>query len=137
LAILGKLLRLFGYVASAGLCVFLIGMSLVVLLSESGTFAVELVPWWTGRELAKWLLGAGLFGLLASALAASGRFPILQLVWTAAVFGTLAYGYYWSNYKWDDYDGFRSSLNMTGAAFTALMGAVTGMFARRLPAAQK
>ncbi len=116
---------------------FLIGMSLVVLLSESGTFALDLVPWWTGRELAKWLLGAGLFGLAASALAATGRLLVLQLLWTAAVFGTLAYGFYWSNYKWDDWDGFRSSLNMTGAAFTAFIGAVTGLFARRTPAAQK
>lgn len=137
MAILGKILRLFGYVASGGLCFFLIGMSLVVLLSDSGSFSLELVPWWTGRELAKWLLGAGLFGLLASSLAASGRLPVLQLLWTAAVFGTLAYGFYWSNYKWEDYDGFRSSLNMTGAAFTAFVGSITGLFGRRTPAAQK
>lgn len=126
---LAKLLRLFGYLFSGGLCLGLIGVSLVVLLSGSSNFTLEIIPWWTGRELAKYLLAAGLFGLLATWLAASGRFPALQLLWTAIVFGTLVYGFYVTGYKYEDWDHFRTSLNMTGAALTAFAGAVTGLFA--------
>lgn len=127
---LGKLLRLFGYLFSGALCLGLIGISVVVLLSGSNNFTLDMIPWWTGRELAKWLLGAGLFGLLATALAASGRFPALQLLWTALVLGTLVYGFYITGYKYDDWEHFRTSLNMTGAALAAFAGAVTGLFAK-------
>ena len=128
---LGKLLRLFGYLFSGGLCFGLIGISLVVLLSGSNNFALEMIPWWTGRELAKWLLGAGLLGLAATAVSASGRFPFLQFLWTAIVFGTMVYGFYITGYKYEDWDHFRTSLNMTGAAGTAFLGAVTGLFAKQ------
>jgi hypothetical protein len=60
LAILGILLRLFGYLFSGGLCLAIVGMSAVVLLSGSNNFTLEMIPWWTGRELARWLLCAGL-----------------------------------------------------------------------------
>lgn len=125
---LGKLLRLFGYVFSGGLCLGLIGISLVVLLSGSNNFTLEVVPWWTGRELAKWLLAAGVFGLLATVLAAKGRLPFLQLVWMAVVFGTMVYGFYLTGYKYEDWDHFRSSLQLTGAGATAFLAAITGLF---------
>lgn len=127
---LGKLLRLFGYLFSGGLCLGLIGISLVVLLSGSNNFTLEMIPWWTGRELAKWLLGAGLLGLAASAVSASGRFPILQFLWTAVVLGTVVYGFYVTGYKYEDWDHFRTSLNITGAAAVAFLAAVTGLFVK-------
>ncbi len=131
LAILGKLLRLFGYLFSAGVCLAMIGLSIVVLLSGSGSFALEMIPWWTGQALAKYLLCTGLAGFAITCIVVSGRWPFLMVLWTAVLLGTMVYGFYLSNYKYDDWSHFRSSLNLTGAAIAAFLGAVTGLFAKR------
>lgn len=128
---IGKLLRLFGYLFSAALCLGLIGLSLVVLLSDSNNFTLEMIPWWTGPALAKWLLAAGVAGMAITALVTSGRLPVLMVLWTAAVLGTLVYGYYLSSYKYENWDHFRTSLNLTAAALVSFAGAVTGVFANR------
>ena len=131
MAILGKLLRLFGYVFSGVLCAGLIVLAVVVLLSGSNNFTLEMIPWWTGRELAVRLLLAGLAGLAITVLVARGRPPILMVAWTGAVLAVLVYGFYMSNYHYDDWDHFRTSLNLTCAAMAAFAGAVTGLFVRR------
>lgn len=130
MAILGKLLRFFGYVFSTVLCLAMIGVSLVVLLSGSNNFTLEMVPWWTGRELARHLLGAGLAGLLITWLVASGRLAFLMVLWTAAVFGVLFYGFYITGYKYESWDHFTLTLYATAAAFVAFLAAITGLFAR-------
>ena len=131
MAILGKLLRAFGYLFSAALCLGMIALSLVVLLSGSNNFTLDMIPWWTGRELAKWMLGAGIVGLLITALTVRGRMSALMVLWTLTVFGTLVYGFYLSSYKYDDWDHFRTSLNITAGALVALVASITGLFARR------
>jgi hypothetical protein len=131
LAILGKLLRTFGYLFSGALCLGMVALSLVVLLSGSNNFTLDMIPWWTGPELAKWMLCAGIVGLLIIALSLRGRMSGLMVLWTLAVFGTLVYGFYLSNYKYDDWDHFRTSLNITAGALVALVASVTGLFARR------
>ncbi len=128
---IGKLLRLFGYLFSGALCLGLIGLALVVLMSDSNGFTLDLIPWWTGRELAKWLLAAGLAGGVITVLVVSGRLPVLMVLWTAAVLGTLVYGFYISGYKYEDWDHFQTSLNLTGAALASFAGAITGVFANR------
>lgn len=108
----------------------MIALSLAVLMSGSNNFTLDLIPWWTGRELAKWLLGAGLAGLAITWMVFKGRMPALMVLWTLGVFGTLVYGFYLSNYKYDDWEHFRTSLNVTGAALAAFIGAVTGLFVK-------
>ena len=130
MAILGKLLRLFGYVFIGGLCLAMIGLAAVVLLSGSNNFTLDMIPWWTGRELAKWILCAGLAGLAITVLAARGRLPLLMLLCTATVLGVMVYGYYLTNLKYDNWEHFRTSLNMTGAALASFAGAVTGLFVK-------
>jgi hypothetical protein len=130
LAILGKLLRLFEYLFSGVLCLGLIGLGAVVLLSDSNNFTLAMIPWWTGRELARNLLLAGIAGLVITVLAVKGRLKFLMVLWTAAVVGTMIYGFFLSSYKYDDYDHFRTSLLMTGAAFAAFLGSITALFAR-------
>ncbi len=131
MAILGKLLRLFEYLFSGGLCFGLIGLGGVVLLSGSNNFTLEMIPWWTGRVLAEYLLVAGIAGLVITAFAVRGRFKFLMLLWTAAVVGTMIYGFFLSSYQYEDWEHFRTALQMTGAAFTAFLGAVTALFAKR------
>lgn len=108
----------------------MIALSLAVLMSGSNNFTLDLIPWWTGRELAKWLLGAGLAGLAITWMVFKGRMPALMVLWTLGVFGTLVYGFYLSNYKYDDWAHFRSSLNVTGGALAACIGAITGLFVK-------
>ena len=130
MAFLGKILRAFAYLFSGALCLAMIALSLAVLMSGSNNFTLDLIPWWTGRELAKWLLGAGLAGLAITWMVFKGRMPALMVLWTLGVFGTLVYGFYLSNYKYDDWEHFRTSLNVTGAALAAFIGAVTGLFVK-------
>jgi hypothetical protein len=113
------------------MCLGLIALSLVVLLSGSNNFTFDVIPWWTGRELAKWLLGAGVVGLAITVAAVRGRMTVPMALWTMAVFGTLVYGFYVTGYKYDDWDHFRTSLLITGGALVAFAGAVTGLFAKR------
>ena len=74
------------------------------------------------------MLCAGMVGLLITALSLRGRMSGLMVLWTLTVFGTLVYGFYLSNYKYDDWDHFRTSLNITAGAFVALVASVTGLF---------
>jgi hypothetical protein len=126
---IGKLLRLYGYLFSGVLCLGMTGLGLFVLMSGSNNFAVELIPWWTGRELAQWLAVAGAVGLAITALVASGRMPVLMLLWMAVVFGTMVYGFYLSGYRYNGWEEFKSSLYWSGGALAALLGAISGVFA--------
>ncbi len=128
---MGKLLRFYGYLFSTVLCLAMIGVSLVVLLSGSNTFTLEMIPWWTGRVLAKYMLCAGLAGLVITWTVASGRLAFLMVLWMGAVFGVLVYGFYLTGYKYDGWSDFTLALYATGAAFLALLAALTGLSARR------
>ena len=127
---IGKLLRLFGYLFSGGLCLGMIGLGFVSLIAGPGNLTLEMIPWWTGYALAKWLVAAGVLGLLSTFLAATGRFAFLQFLWMAVVLGTLVYGFYFSNYTYDDWEHFKWSLYLSGATLLAFLGAITGLFAK-------
>jgi hypothetical protein len=90
-----------------------------------------MIPCWTGRTLAWFLLLAGFVGLAVTVFAVQGRLRFLMLLWTAAVLGTLFYGFFLTSYKYDDWDHFRTSLQLTGAAFAAFLGAVTALFVKQ------
>lgn len=109
----------------------MIALSLVVLLSGSNNFTLDVIPWWTGRELAKWMLSAGIVGMAITVLSARGRMSALMVLWALTVFGTLVYGFYLSNYKYDDWDHFRTSLFLTAGALVALGASLTGLSAKR------
>ncbi len=125
MAIVRRVVEWAGNLFSGGLCLFLIGLGLVGKLSGTGNFQIEMLPWWTGKELLNILLYGGIFGLIATSLAASGKFRLLLPVWTFAVLVTMVWGYLISNYKYEGYDQFRESINLIMAQFTTFGASVS------------
>lgn len=130
-SVLRKILHLITYATTAGLAIFLFAMSVLVLIMGSENFALTAVPWWTGQALAKVLLVASLFAIAATALAAKGKLPGLLALWSVAVFGVLAYAYFYGSHKFDGMDDFRSTLNLVMVQFVAASGAVSKALQRR------
>ncbi|MBM3740424.1 MAG: hypothetical protein FJW39_32115 [Acidobacteria bacterium] len=115
----------FGNLFSAGLNVFLFGLGAVGKLTGTANFSLEMVPWWTGAALINVLFWGGLFGIVATALAASGKFRWPLVLWTFALFATMAWGFYGGNYKFDGVQPFKDSMNLVLAQFTAFMGSLS------------
>jgi hypothetical protein len=125
------LLHLFTYLQSAALSLFLLGLAGVALLSDASSLSVPGVPWWTGRQLAWWLLAGGLFGIGSVVLAAKGKWPILLFLWTLVVLGVIVYGFYYSPHTFDGMEDFRSTLNLTIAQLVAVAGGLSKALQRQ------
>lgn len=125
MGIVRKIVEWAGNLFSGGLCLMLIGLGLVGKISGTGNFQIEMLPWWSGQQLIGILLYGGIFGLLATTLAASGKFRLLLPVWTFAVLVTMVWGYLVSNFKYEGYDQFRESINLILAQVTAFGASVS------------
>lgn len=125
MAIVRRVVEWVGNLFSGGLGLFLTGVGLVGKLSGTGNFQAGMLPWWTGEALINVLLCMGLLGLAAVALAASGKFRQLLPLWTFAVLVALVWGYLVSNFKYDGYDDFRTSIHLILAQFGAFGASVS------------
>jgi hypothetical protein len=123
--ILATLLHLYSYLFHLLLSLFLGGIALVGWLTGSTTFDLEMIPWFSGQRLVKWLLGAAGIGLLAVILAVTGKLRSLLAVWAMVVLGVVIYGYFLSSYSYEGMDEFQSVLWYTGAAALAFVGALS------------
>ena len=124
---LAILVQIFSYLFHFGLSLFIGGIAAIGWLSDSTTFDLEMIPWWTGQTLVKWMLAAGAAGLILVILALMGKVRPLFGLWTLAVLGVLVYGFFISNYSYDGVDHFKSALWLTAAAFAAFLGGVSQM----------
>jgi hypothetical protein len=125
------LIRLFSYLFSLGLGLLCFLLGTVALLAGASTMQLEMIPWWSGVTLARGLAAGGLFGILASLRAMRGRWKLLLLLWNLVIFGTLAYGYYYSAYRFEGWTEFRQSLWFTGASAISLLGSISQLSRRR------
>ena len=123
--ILATLLQIFSYLFHFGLSLFVGGIAVVGWLSGSGTFDLDMVPWWSGQTLVKWMLAAAAVGLVSVILAVVGKLRSLFALWTLVVLGVIVYGFFLSNYSYEGMDHFKSALWMTGAALAAFVGGVS------------
>ena len=128
---IGFLLRSYSYLYHLVLALFLLGLSLVVILSHSHTeggshatleLKLGMLPW-KGGALTHWLLGAGLLGLLSIVLAWTGKFRFLFVLYALAVFGMMLRGYFVSDYTFSGKDEFRTAIWLTAGALLAIFGA--------------
>jgi hypothetical protein len=116
------LLHTFAYLYHFLLAAFLAGISLVAMLASENNFELGMIPWWTGKTLARALFGANLAGLIAVIMAVRGRMRPLLALWALIVFGVMVYGFFISGYRYADAEHFQQALLLVGGALLALIG---------------
>ncbi len=132
--LVGAVLRIYSYLFHILLSPFMMGVGGVAWLSGNESLQLGFLPW-TGAALNHWLFLGGLAGLLITLLAIARvpLFPLLFLLWCAAVLVMLVRGYFFSSYSFAPAgSGFDFALYFSGAALLALIGAVSAL--RRDPA---
>jgi hypothetical protein len=119
------MLHIYSYLFHLVLSLFIGGIALVGWLTGSTTFDLDMVPWWSGQTLIKWLLGAAALGLVALFLAVTGKLRSLFAVWALVVLAALIYGYFLSSYSYAGMDEFKTVLWFIGGALLAFVGAMS------------
>jgi hypothetical protein len=119
--LLKTFMRLYSYVFHGLLALFLLGISLVPVLSGAHTLRLDMLPG-EGAELTFTLLGIGLAGLLAVLLAASGKARAPLFVWSLIIVLGMVWGYFWKPYRWSGPDAFRATLLLLAGAILAALG---------------
>jgi len=107
--IVGKAMRLVGYLFHLLLALFLLAVAAVTFLSGAHTFKIDLLPW-EGQTLALVLLFSALAGIVLIYLALKKGLPMVFLVWSAVVLVMLVRGFFFSSYRF-----------MSGVSWTALI----------------
>jgi uncharacterized membrane protein YdcZ (DUF606 family) len=120
--VIGALLRFYSYLYHFLLTLFLLGLSLVAVVSNSHTLNLGMLPW-KGSALTWWLFGTGLLGALSILLALAGKLRFLFLLYALAVFGMMLRGYFAGAYSFSGKDEFRLAVWLTAGALVAIFGA--------------
>jgi hypothetical protein len=125
------MLRLYSYLYHLGLALFLLGLSIVALLSSS-VLKMPILPW-SGAELTQWLFWGSLVGLLSIVLAVTGIFRYLFPLWALIVLVFLVRGYILQPLPFAGEDEFRNALLLIFGAMLAFLASLTlfGMRPRR------
>ena len=123
-------MRIYSYFFHALFGLFLLGISIVALLSGTALH-LEMAPWATNYLL----LGGALFGMVSLVLALTGATRWLFFLWSVVVFVLLAKGFFFSSYHFEGPSGFKTAALLTAGSLVALFGAALRI--RRKPAGTK
>ncbi len=126
---LGFLLRIFSYLFHLVLALFLLGMSIVAMLSGK-VLLLPMLPW-EGQPLNYWTFGLGIAGILCVFLAITNIFRFLFPIWALAVFFLMLYGFYSMSYYTGGSSEFQMALWLTFGAFVAIWGSFSILVRRR------
>ena len=121
MAVIAALLRIFSYLFHLLLALFLLGVSLVSLLSGGHSLHMGMLPW-TGSQLTWSLVICSLFGLISVVAAVLGKLRPLYFLYTVAVLVMIVRGYFVSGYTFGTGDEFRFALYLSGGALLAMLG---------------
>lgn len=125
------LLRVFCYLFHTMISVALLALGVVGVVSGSQHMKVQMLPW-QGTELAHWLIGLGLIGLLSVLLAVTDRLRFLLALWSVYVLGMLIKGVFLtSSVTFDGREDFHNWLLLICGAVLALVGSFTLLGRRR------
>jgi hypothetical protein len=127
--LIAKILRVYSYLFHLILCFFLLGMTVIAMMSTA-TFTLDVLPW-KGDELERWLLWASLAGLMSVVLAITGIFRFLFPVWALIVVVMMIRGYLIQPYTFGGKDPFYETLWLIGAALLAFFGSLTVFGSRK------
>jgi len=114
-------MRVFSYLFHGLLTLFLLALA-VVALSSGQPLQLEMLPW-QGQTLAYWLLCAALAGLVTVVLAVRRKWRLLFFLWSLAVLGMMARGFFFSHYYFAGPPEFYRALCLTAGALIAVFGA--------------
>lgn len=126
MAVIGALLRVFSYLYHLILGLFLLGIGVVALASRSATLQMDMLPW-EGDAARNWLIGLGLFGIIAVTLAFTGKLRLLLPIQALAILVLMFWGFFLSRFSFPSDDSFYSALYLTMGALLAFFGAVSVM----------
>ena len=115
------IVKLYSYAFHLVLALFMTGLAVMAFSTGTHNLRLDILPW-SGMTLSWWLLGLGLAGLLAIALAVLGTLRVLFLVWTVVVVGLLVRGFFFSPYVFGGWEGFRMVLLLLAGAGLAAIG---------------
>ena len=115
------IVKLFSYAFHLVLALFMTGLAVLAFSTGTHNLRLDILPW-SGMTLSWWLLGLGLAGLLAIALAVLGMLRVLFLVWTVVVVGMLVRGFFFSPYMFGGWEGLRMVLLFLAGAGLAAVG---------------
>jgi hypothetical protein len=119
------LLRVFCYLFHTIISLALLALGAVGVVSDAQHMKVQMLPW-QGTELAHWLVGLGLAGLLSVLLAATGRLRFLLPLWSIYVLGMLLKGVFLTpSVSFEGRDDFHNWLLLICGAVLALIGSFT------------
>jgi len=125
------LLRVFCYLFHTTISVALLALGMVGVASDAQHMKVQTLPW-QGTELAHWLIGLGVAGLLSVLLAVTGRLRFLLPLWSIYVLGMLIRGVFMtSTVSFEGREDFHNWLLLICGAVLALVGSFTLLGRRR------
>jgi len=131
LALVRKILSLYALLFHALFALFLAALAVVALVSDAESFWFEILPW-SGKTLARWLLGLGAAGVLLVTLAAKGRLRGLFFLWSLIVLALVVRGFFFSSYAFTPgTDQLRNALLVIAGALVAAIGARLGARTKR------
>lgn len=119
-------LRFWSYVFALFLGLFCAGIGLVLLISGTPNYRLDMLPWFKGSAAVYALLLLGLFGVAAALLSYTGKAKPLLAVFCITALILMAYGYFLSPiYRFggasEAWGAFFLMLGALGASFGALM----------------
>jgi hypothetical protein len=123
------MLRLYSYLYHFVLALFLLGLSLIALLS-SNVLKIPILPW-SGSQLTQFLLWGSLAGLLSIVLAVSGIFRYLFPLWCLVVLVLLIRGYLLQPIPFEGKGDFQTAMLLTFGALIAFLASLTLFTVRR------
>lgn len=117
------MLRFYSYIYHLALALFLLGLSIVALIS-SNTLRLPMLPW-SGSELNQWLLWGSLLGIVSVVLAVTGIFRFLFPLWALVVLILMVRGYLLQPYPFSGPDAFTQALWLIAGALLAFIASLT------------
>ena len=118
-----RLLRVYGYLYHLALALFLLGISLVAMLS-SNRLRLPFLPW-SGEELTAWLFWGSVLGLVSLLLAMTGVFRYLFILWSLVVLALMIRGYILQPVPFATPDDFYTAMWLLAGALLAFIASLT------------
>lgn len=115
------IVKIYSYAFHLVLALFMTGLAVLAFSTGTHNLRLDILPW-SGMTLSWWLLGLGLAGLLAIALAVLGMLRVPFLVWTVVVAAMLFRGFFFSPYTFGGWEGLRMVLLLLAGAGLAAVG---------------
>jgi hypothetical protein len=116
------IIRVYSYFFQALVAFAAVALAAVSLITGSQLY-IDLLHPLTGMSLTYWLLGLGILGFGALALALKGKLKVLFLVWSVGVFVVLTRGYFFSPYQFWGPEHLQSAILYVLLALLAVVGA--------------